>query len=838
MGVSTNRYSRFALAVWLLGAGCGDDSSSVPDAALADTPPGEIHLLTRPSRSSTIALSEDGSLVAMVNPEDGSLSVFRAQDSTRIAKVPTGGSPSSVVIAGDSKTAYVANRADGTVVRVANIDGGTPTIAATIPVGAEPAGLALSPTGRRLFVAELAESRVSVIDTEGGMVVASVPFDRPRALLVTNNRDASDDDETLIIPEFFGRPVAEAKDDGRTGYARLVPLTDLMGGRGLTLAPIDSGFPRGGVVTNPGVTTAPNQLGAVAFAAGRLYFASVSASPEAPVRFDNNVFPVVYVADLAAGTEVRDASGTVNLARKIYDAIPTPSATNPRYVPGDLSDLDFVADSTVAYAVGRAGDVMVRVTFGADVQIGSTQNKLIDLAGNDTIGKCQGPTGVAIDKDRGRAYVNCWVTRRLGVVDLAAQSLTQTVESAAQPVAAADLAVHRGRRFYFTGRGRWSAAVGNGAKGGEGWSSCGSCHPDGLTDNMTWVFAAGPRQTTSQDGSFSHGAGGQKQRVFNWTGIFDEHHDFERNTRDVSGGLGAITTATNAADCGQLDKETRVDIAPGGTAIGGLARPFKELQDDPAIAVCAHKDWDEIDAFVKTIAPVKAKRGVDALAVARGRQLFVDGGCAKCHGGSGWTTSRRFFAPSSPTNSALATSPFTIPAFFPATWMYNADPANPGTKRNHVSAQPAIAADATGPGEGAPIGIAEVSCTLRNVGSFGVPGNAVASDALEVRPTPGGPARAEGRAGYNVPSLYGLALGAPYLHHGQARTLTALLTDAAWQFHTNAGNANFSLMLTDPGKVADLVTFLASIDAATVEITVPTDPGTGGSFDACPATFP
>ena len=68
--------------------------------------------------------------------------------------------------------------------------------------------------------------------------------------------------------------------------------------------------------------------------------------------------------------------------------------------------------------------------------------------------------------------------------------------------------------------------------------------------------------------------------------------------------------------------------------------------------------------------------------------------------------------------------------------------------------------------------------------------------------------RAEGRAGYNVPSLYGLALGAPYLHHGQAPSLTDLFTERAWQFHTNAGNANFSLHARDAGKVDDLVAFL------------------------------
>ncbi len=821
-----------SLAIGATNGGCGDPVVG------EEEPPDDGAILQKASRSSTIAQSDDGAIVAMVNPDDGTLSVFQASDNARLSKIATGAWPSSVVIAADNKTAYVANRGDGTIVRITGIDGGTPAIDATIQVGAEPAGLALSPTGKTLFVAEYAESRVSVIDTKTVQIVKTMPFDRPRALLVTNNLDDSDDDETLAVAEFFGRPVAEAKDDGRTGYVRLYSLANLDDFKPLTLQPIDSGFAKGGVSTNPSVKTAPNQLGAIATAQGRIYITSVSASPEAPTRFDNNVFPVVYVADVAGAAEVRDGSGTVNLARKIVDAIPTPTPANPRFIPGELSDMDFVADTNVAYAIGRAGDVMVRVTFGAsDVQIGSTQNTLIDLAGNDTIGKCQGPTGIVIDKPRMKAYVNCWLTRKLGVVDLAAQTMTDALESAPLSTVAADASVQRGRRFYFTGRGRWSANVGNGAKGGEGWSSCGSCHPDGLTDNITWQFAAGPRQTTSQDGSFSHGPGIQKQRMFNWTGIFDEHHDFERNTRDVSGGLGAITTAPTPADCNQLDKETAVSLAPGGVAIGGMAKPLKVLQDDATQATCGHKDWDDIDNFVKTIQPVKAKRALDEASVARGKQLFTDGGCAKCHGGQGWTVSRRFFVPSEATNTSLVSSPYTIPTFFPATWNYNADGS--GTKRNMVSAQPAIAsADATGPAEPAPVPIAQAACSVRNVGTFGTPGDLTKTDALEVRPFQGNLVRAEGRGGYNVPSLYGLALGAPYLHHGGSPTLTDLFTNTAWQFHTNAGNANFSLALSDASKVDDLIAFLSTLDATAAEIAVPSDSGSGAPFDACPLSFP
>ena len=820
---------RVRYVMWLAMGACGTSPSKAMDA-----PPAQGPVLQEASRSSTIALADDGAHVAMVNPEDGSLAVFETSDNARTAKVATGGSPASVVIAPDSKTAYVSNRADGTVVRVSGIDGGTPAVDATVQVGAEPVGLALSPTGARLFVAEFAEGRVSVIDTSTMEVVTSIAVDRPRAVMVTNNLDASDDDETLIVAPYYGAPVAggEGSDDGRIGHVELYALSDLSTARDITLAPVDSGFPAGGVAGNPTVHASANQLGALAVDGTRLYITSVAASPEGPARFDNNVFPVVYVADLAAGGEVQDPSGTTDLARKIYDAIPSPSPASPRFIPGELSDIAFVPHSGVAYVTGRAGDVMVRVTYSAsDVAIGSTQNQEIDLAGNATIGNCQAPTGIAIAAQSQRAYVNCWITRNLGVVDLGAQQLVATVAAATLPTDASGASIQRGKRFFYTGRARWSAIVDNGAKGGEGWSSCGSCHPDGYSDNVTWQFTAGPRQSTALDGTFSHDSGVQKQRMLNWTAINDELHDFERNTRDVSGGLGAVVTAAQMTDCGQLDKELQVSL----TGIGGLQQPVKELADDPTVAICGRKDWDDITNYVKSIAPVHARRTADPAQVARGRQLFVDGNCAKCHGGAGWTVSRLYYTPASATNAQLAQTAFAVPAFFPTTWSY----ANAGASRMQISAQPAIASsDATGPGEPAAIAIGESACALRNVGTFGVPGDDATTTALEVRPASGAFVRAEGRAGYNVPSLYGLALGAPYLHHGQSPSLTDLFSNPQWAFHTNAGAANFSVELEQAGAVDDLSAFLLSIDASASEIAIPSDPGTGGSFDACPASFP
>src|SRR5947209_7347509 len=71
--------------------------------------------------------------------------------------------------------------------------------------------------------------------------------------------------------------------------------------------------------------------------------------------------------------------------------------------------------------------------------------------------------------------------------------------------------VLRGKRFSATGTARWSPK-------GQAWNACQTCHVDGLSDNVTWYFARGPRQSGSLDGSFSK-KDGNDQRIFNWTAI-------------------------------------------------------------------------------------------------------------------------------------------------------------------------------------------------------------------------------------------------------------------------------------------------------------------------------
>lgn len=100
------------------------------------------------------------------------------------------------------------------------------------------------------------------------------------------------------------------------------------------------------------------------------------------------------------------------------------------------------------------------------------------------------------------------------------------------------------------------------------------------------------------------------------------------------------------------------------------------------------------------------------------------------------------------------------------------------------------------------------ACNVRIVGTFGADGG-----ALEERAN-GQPA--QGRNGFNPPSLLGLAAGAPYLHNGAAATLDALIAD--FPDHTLAGNPNF---LPDAADREALVAFLLSIDESTPLFPIP-----------------
>ena len=279
----------------------------------------------------------------------------------------------------------------------------------------------------------------------------------PRAVAVTNNGDTNDDDETLAVTEYFGEPnadlsacpngTAEVCDTGRGGRVRLYNLGTLSPQAPILFNPIDSGFaPAGSAPGTASVMTSPNQLSAVAIQGNRIYVTSVSASPQAPIKFNANVFPVLYVGNLDAHLEDRSNVGSANLAKLANDALGDGPGTD-RFFLGDIADLALapsVPGTQVAYVASRAADVVQRVNYdpttGTTIGAGGVQQ--IDLAPG-----CQNPIGVVLSNDGTHAYVNCWITRGLGVIDLATQTLVGTTPSTDPPAAGtAAESVHNGPR--------------------------------------------------------------------------------------------------------------------------------------------------------------------------------------------------------------------------------------------------------------------------------------------------------------------------------------------------------------------------------------------------------
>src|SRR5438445_2995466 len=119
----------------------------------------------RPTYSSPIAISRDDTLIWAVNPADDSVSVIRADNNTRLAKITVGDEPQSVTLTPDGQYAYVANAAAGTVTVILISDPAwgpfSATVVTDLTTGAEPATVVCSRDASRAFVANTGHATIT-----------------------------------------------------------------------------------------------------------------------------------------------------------------------------------------------------------------------------------------------------------------------------------------------------------------------------------------------------------------------------------------------------------------------------------------------------------------------------------------------------------------------------------------------------------------------------------------------------------------------------------------------------------------------------------------------------
>ncbi len=817
-----------------------------------------------PTNGSAVVVTSNDQVAVAVNRTAGRVSIFKltldpsAAVTTKVVDLDVGpkSEPWSAVIGNDDDTAYVILRHDQQVIRIKGLKS-TPSIdTVKASTGSEPTGIAISPSGLTLFVANWADGTVTVIDAAtlavkrtvdlnpslaaSGMIGTVSPraaLAHPRSLVVTSNGDAADADEKVYVTEFFSQARAsDVPDDdsrfdvGRQGVVYAFDIATYTVAAPITIAPVaDTGFP-----DSKGTKTGcfPNQLYAAAFNNGRIYVTSVCESPRGPTgpdiqfvapgtatsNFKTQVHAAVFVIDAKEGKEL-PAQGLL-LTRefdKLFTARNLPDDASRRF-PLIPNDITFATGSSFAYVTSYGSDAVYRIAYKADgtlEQVGAASQPFIDLK---PAGKPAGELPVGIASAHGittapYAFVINENSRNLSTLSFATQ-ITLGAVPATEAATGAEVAINRGRKFFVTGLGRWSL-------GGQGWNSCEACHPDGLTDNVTWFFARGPRQTTSLDGSYDS-KDKKRRRVFNWTGIFDEVHDFELNTRGNSGGVGAIVhragPPVSAADRIIFDGAPLVaDQQATPTPQAGLSGSTTSLMPKGTAAPkSALPDWDEIDEYIKEVRAPRAPVSLVAADVTAGKALFEASGCAGCHGTSQWTISTVFWTPNEENNKAdglLRSTLYTRPAQFPAALNPPSmtDPAGKAPIR-FTNADPAV----VGAND-------QINCVLRDVGTFPATGTAGVAPAgvviKEVRANMITPA--QGATGFNIPSLLGMGTGAPYFHAGAARTLEEAFGET-FDRHRRAFGENFR---PDAAQLRQLVAYVLSIDESTTPHPVPTNLG-------------
>jgi len=102
----------------------------------------------------------------------GTLSVLNATNNTSVATIAVGSQPFGVALSALNSRVYVSNRGSNSV---SVVNTATNQVVTTIPVGSNPRGVAVSPDGSRLYVANQNSGNVSVISTATNTVLATIP---------------------------------------------------------------------------------------------------------------------------------------------------------------------------------------------------------------------------------------------------------------------------------------------------------------------------------------------------------------------------------------------------------------------------------------------------------------------------------------------------------------------------------------------------------------------------------------------------------------------------------------------------------------------------------------
>lgn len=515
------------------------------------------------THSASLALSSDGQHLFVANPEADSVSVVdvahrKLEREILLAPSPpvvdpdTGAytpavMPRDVALSPDGDTLYVTGERSS---KLYAVDVASGQVDGSVRVGSEPIGVVVSGDGRRAFVACSQDGTVVEVDTGKLAVTASVSVPgQPWALAWSGDRSR------LYATQLLGPGVAEIA----PSTMKLVAAHDIA-----DVAPrgdrrLAHGEARGlyDIAPRPGSSemwVAHTLLG------------TDTAQPD--LDFESTAFPAFSVLGTdgnAAQTLSTDAQDIPGIDGAIPDVVSGPHA------------FAFTPDGSYLLMVdANSEDVMV-----IDARLRLEVGLVRPLPGAM-------PDGIVLSPDGDKAYVDERISGDVAVLDLERSdgTLDVTVDGSA---------IARLSKDPMPKRLRLGQHVFNSANSTEfpvttdHWISCATCHMEGRSDAVTWLFAQGPRDTPSN-------AGGM-------TG---------------TGFLFRTADRTAVQDYFQT-----VNVEQGGN--------FDPIAQKGLL--------DALADYVNHAIPLPVPPTTDASLVQRGKKVFADAGCGNCHSGPRFTDS-------------------------------------------------------------------------------------------------------------------------------------------------------------------------------------------------------
>ena len=550
--------TRWACVLAVLAA-CGD-APAMADAMTIDPPA----VALRGEHSSSIAVSGDGRTVYVVNADADSVSVIDAQararsDEILLAPAPPAPEasgtftpvvmPRALALAGG--TLYVTGQRAGALLA---IDLTTRQVR-SVAVGSEPVGVAVSPDGATVFVACSQDATVVAVAATSLTVRARLSVPAAPWGLGWSPRD-----HALLVTHFFGAGVTVI-DPGSAAVAPTVRATWALP----ETPPRDESRLAHGQVR--GVYDVAARPDSDELWLPHLLLGTDTAQPA--LDFQSTVFPalsIVHAGGRYQTTLSVDAQDVPGIDGAFGDVVSGPHA------------LAFTPDGAFALVVDASSEDLLAI----DARTGAEAALLRPLPGHQ-------PEGIALSPDGTLAYIDERNTGDVAVVRIdRSAGLALTIDGAAIPRLARDpmpAALRLGQHVFHSANSDEYAITQN------HWVACASCHLEGRSDGVTWLFTGGPRDTPSNAGGML--GTGFLFRAAARTRVQDYWHTIEREQ-------------------------------------GGALDPVL----DAALL-------DALAAYVNFAIPPAVPPTTDPQLVAAGRAIFAraDVGCATCHAGPRFTDS-------------------------------------------------------------------------------------------------------------------------------------------------------------------------------------------------------